>query len=387
MRYKKSSDGYYHTSVWDGTYKNGKKHYKQFAAKTNDALNKMVNNYKIALQTGDAVANTDTPVYEYAKLWVQLTKSNKKAATKDMYTNLIEKHIVNLDMPLSDLNYSTIQWFLNKYADRPRTCQQLVMCLKQIIKMAIKDRLLPRDAILTLFDDISIPKYKSAEKRPLTDAEKASIKAADFTDREKAFVYLLYATGMRREEALALTVFDIDFNKSEIRINKTRVFVSSGSVLQQSTKSDNSYRIIPMPDYLKDLLQDYVKSLHGTDLFTKQDGSEITKSSYRRLFDSIQKKMKAAYIASIIKGTDESDRERKIKMIDWNAVGFEDLSAHIFRHNYCTMLCYEAVKGNISTKRIAKLLGDTETMVLKVYSHIIEEKEKPVAAIQNAVAL
>lgn len=29
----------------------------------------------------------------------------------------------------------------------------------------------------------------------------------------------------------------------------------------------------------------------------------------------------------------------------------------------------------ISTKMIAKLIGDTEKMVLEVYSHIVEEKE------------
>ena len=383
MRYTKSKDGYYRTSVWDGTYKNGKKHYKQFAAKTNDALNKMVNNYKIALKTGDAVATTDTSVYEYAKLWKSLKKDNKAAATKDMYDNLINKHIKNLDMPISDLNHSTIQWFLNNYNDRPRTNQQLVMCLKQIIRMAIKDRLLPRDAISTLFEDISTPKYKSAEKRPLTDAEKAAIKDAEFTDREKAFIYTLYATGMRKEEALALTIFDLDFNKSEIRINKTCVFVNSGTVLQQFTKSDNGYRSIPMPDYLKDLLQEYVKTLSGSNLFTKLDGTTITKNSYRRMMESIRNKMKNAYITDCKKKNDNF----KENLINWDIIGFEDLTAHIFRHNYCTMLCYEVLKGNISTKRIAALLGDTEAMVLKVYSHIVEEKEKPVDAIQSAVAL
>lgn len=382
MRYKKSADDYYHTSVWDGTYVNGKKHYKQFAAKTDAELKRKVENYKIALKTGDAVATTDTPLYEYAKLWVDLTKSNKKQATKDMYNNLINKHIVSLDMSLSDLNFSTIQWFLNKYNDKARTQQQLVMCLKQIVKMAIKDRLLPRDALSTLFDDISTTKYKSDEKRPLTDEEKAAIKTADFTDRERMFVYLLYGTGIRREEALALTAFDVDLNKAEIRINKTRVFVSSGTLLQQSTKSDNSYRTIPIPDYLHGMLKQYIQSLKTPDLFTKNDGTTITKNSYRRMFESIVKKMKNAYLAECAKKDNFNPN-----LIDWQSVGFDDLSAHIFRHNYCTMLCYEAVKGNISTKRIAKLLGDTEMMVLKVYSHIIEEKEKPVEAIQNAVAL
>ena len=56
-----------------------------------------------------------------------------------------------------------------------------------------------------------------------------------------------------------------------------------------------------------------------------------------------------------------------------------DMTAHMCRHNYCTRLCYEIPK--ISTKKIAELMGDTEQMVLKVYSHILDEKEDLDAAI------
>ena len=42
-------------------------------------------------------------------------------------------------------------------------------------------------------------------------------------------------------------------------------------------------------------------------------------------------------------------------------------------------LCYEIPK--ISTKKIAELMGDTEQMVLKVYSHILDEKDDLDAAI------
>jgi integrase len=59
----------------------------------------------------------------------------------------------------------------------------------------------------------------------------------------------------------------------------------------------------------------------------------------------------------------------------------EGLTAHIFRHNYCTELCYKIPM--ISTKMIARLLGDREDMVLNVYSHIMEEKEDPVSVLND----
>jgi integrase len=64
---------------------------------------------------------------------------------------------------------------------------------------------------------------------------------------------------------------------------------------------------------------------------------------------------------------------------------FTDLTPHIFRHNYCTMLCYQVPK--ISTKMIAKLMGDTEKVVLEVYSHICEEKENVKETVNEALVL
>jgi site-specific recombinase XerD len=59
-----------------------------------------------------------------------------------------------------------------------------------------------------------------------------------------------------------------------------------------------------------------------------------------------------------------------------------ELTPHMLRHNYCTELCYQVPA--ISTKMIARLLGDDERMVLEVYSHIQEEKEDLQHAINNA---
>ncbi len=58
------------------------------------------------------------------------------------------------------------------------------------------------------------------------------------------------------------------------------------------------------------------------------------------------------------------------------------LTAHIFRHNFCTELCYQIPA--ISTKMIARLLGDDERMVLDVYSHILAEKENVAETLNKA---
>ena len=95
-------------------------------------------------------------------------------------------------------------------------------------------------------------------------------------------------------------------------------------------------------------------------MFTTQQGNPATLSCYRRMWDRI--------IDAIEKAAGEP---------------VTGLTAHIFRHNYCTMLCYQIPK--ISIKRIAQLLGDTEKMVLEVYNHIVDQKEDAVGAVNAAI--
>ena len=115
---------------------------------------------------------------------------------------------------------------------------------------------------------------------------------------------------------------------------------------------------MPMPGFLIDFLQAYTQ-VSGYNLITKQDGGIITGSSYVKMWKSIQSKIDNSLGIGISKG----------------------VTAHSFRHNYCTRLCYQIPL--ISTKMIAKLLGDDEKMVIDVYSHILEEKEDCQSAIAN----
>ena len=122
-----------------------------------------------------------------------------------------------------------------------------------------------------------------------------------------------------------------------------------------------------MPDFLTDYLKSYLPSLKGPYLVHRKDGGMMTKSSYDKMWAQIKKKMNRA-----AGGTDE------LQVI----YGF---SAHTFRHNYCTSLCYQVPA--ISIKRIAMLMGDTETVVLNVYNHVQEERENVEKVVNSAIAL
>lgn len=106
-----------------------------------------------------------------------------------MYRNIIETHLSCLDgVRLADVRNSHFQLEINNALDKPRTCQQIYVTFKQILKMAVVDNYIGSGMYDMICADINLPRYIKPQKRPLTPIEKDSISKADFTDREKAFV-------------------------------------------------------------------------------------------------------------------------------------------------------------------------------------------------------
>jgi integrase len=194
----------------------------------------------------------------------------------------------------------------------------------------------------------------------LTDYEKLAITKADFLPMERAFVYILYGCGLRRGEALALTRFDISLERRELSVTKAIAFDVNTPVLKDT--KNYKHRTVPIPDSVYPAIADYIKSMHTTSLFHMKDGSYITNSSLDKMWARIVRKMQAVSEHTI-----------------------EGLTPHIFRHNYCTSLCYQI--PSVSIDKIAGLLGDTPKMVIEVYNHEIVEKEKPAETVSAALAL
>lgn len=366
-KYKKNSRGEFETKVWDGTYNpDGSKHRKRLVSKKSSAdLEKQVIALKNSVENGSFVQQTDILFLDYAKHWLSTKKSVKSENTQAMYENIINVHLAFLEYTkLSDIRNSHFQQAINYALDKPRTCQQIYITFKQVINMAVLDNHIGKGMAELICADINLPKYIPGEKRTLTSIEKAALDKAELTDRERAFITLIQYCGIRRGEALALTVFDFSFggNGNYLNINKALIFRQNEALIKDMPKTEHGFRKIPIPTAAVSFLKQYVGACNG-QLFMNRTGNLITKSSYRKMWESIINKLNAAA------GGTES-----FPVIT-------DLTAHIFRHNYCTELCYKIPA--ISIKKIAYLMGDTEKMVLEVYNHIQEEKENPADVLEE----
>lgn len=368
-KYKAQKDGRYQTKVWDGTYtQDNRKHYiALYSEKSSKDLEEKVKEYTKNREEGTIQVTSDTLFIDYAREWLKTYKKVRERGTQIMYDNIIEKHLIALDtVKLTDIRRTHYQLVINNAVEHPRTCEQIKITMQQIIQSAISDKLLPVTAYDTICKNIDIPKYRPSEKRALTPEEKKAITTANFTDREKAFVLIAYGCGLRRGEILALTIFDISIERAELTVNKALAFEDNNPYIKR-TKSTNGDRVVPMPPFLTTFLDEYIKSLKGSLLFTIRSGDMVTASSYRKMWSSILNKINVA-----------AGGKKNICVVD-------GLTAHVFRHNYCANLCYQMPA--ISIKRIAQLLGDTEKMVLEVYNHVLEEKEDVQKVVENAIAL
>lgn len=155
---------------------------------------------------------------------------------------------------------------------------------------------------------------------------------------------ILYWTGIRLGELLALTVGDVDFDKRTISISKSYQRISGKDIITEP-KTPKSKRVITIPKFLVIDLQDYIGGLYGVQ---KRD----------RLFP-------------VTKYYLEHEMKRGIK-----ESGVERIRLHDLRHSHSSML----IEMGFSPLEIAERLGHEKIeTTLNTYSHLYPNKQEKLA--------
>lgn len=287
----------------------------------------------------------------FAEKWLLNTKAVRSLNTKMMYQNIIYKHLIPEigSLYFSEITLTDLQKIINNRADHYNTCNKIKLTLKQIYESAINEGLCKDIKIKTLV----LPPKIVNEKRPLTKEETTALFTAKFTEEQEMFVKLLYYTGIRREEALALKGSDIESDC--VKIEKALIFDRSNSLIKDTPKTSASRRSVPIPDSFS-VIKEYAKGKDILFPMPTDHTKHMTLSSYVKFWKGITNAMVPIAPTS------------------------EELTAHLFRHNYATMLYY----SNISLKKAAQLLGHEGTqMIMQVYAHLDDEQEKAAEKLNN----
>ena len=86
---------------------------------------------------------------------------------------------------------------------------------------------------------------------------------------------VLYWCGIREGELLALTLDDLDFEKKNLRINKTFQHLNGKDIISEP-KTPKSNRIVVMPDFLVEELKDYAKMQYDVNPTNRRPGDIAT---------------------------------------------------------------------------------------------------------------
>lgn len=249
---------------------------------------------------------------------------------------------------LDDIQPLDIKRFLNNLAKQKYAKQTIKLrrtVLNMIYDYAIFNKITQTNPVST----VKVPKKaKTTRREPPTDEE---IKTAlgSLSAPFGLYPVLLYYTGVRKEEALALTYKDIDFENDLISINKKIIFDNNRPVLLSGSKSEAGTRTVPLLRPLKEILQWQKKS--GL-LFPNEKGGFMTKSQFDDAYNDYR-------AATGIKST-----------------------GHQFRHAFAT-LCFDA---GLDEKDMADIVGHADAETTKrIYVHIKEQRRKSFTDKLNSV--
>lgn len=170
----------------------------------------------------------------------------------------------------------------------------------------------------------------------------------DEDDRYYALFELLFWTGCREGEALALTRNDIDFGNNQIHITKT-YYRTGGEDIITTPKTEQSVRVVDIPEFLKNELEHYVNRLYMYP-------------SDERIFPVVAEAVQHKLRRHIEKA------------------GVKKIRVHDLRHSHVAYLIHQGVEPLMIKQR----LGHKDIKItLNTYGHLYPNEQKKLAEMLN----
>lgn len=155
---------------------------------------------------------------------------------------------------------------------------------------------------------------------------------------------VLYYTGMRIGELMALTFADVDLTAGTIQINKTYHRIDGKTVIT-SPKTEKGNRTITIPRFLCECLERHMKRIYGAMPETR-----VFQSSKNPYLESMKKHEKLA--------------------------GLPHIRLHDLRHSHASLL----IELGFSALLVSERLGhENVSTTLDIYSHLFPSKQSEVA--------
>ena len=177
-------------------------------------------------------------------------KESTQVRYDDFYRRYIEKQIGKYRV--TDFTPILIEHLLQNMADKDfstKTIRDVYNILNAMFKYAVHNRIITFNPCA----GVDIPKTKKKDIRVLTVEEQREVVEHAKGRMHENMILVALGTGLRSGELRGLTWEDINFQKREISINKTLVYIKDIETKKyvfkyQTPKTKNSMRTIPMQE-------------------------------------------------------------------------------------------------------------------------------------------
>lgn len=277
---------------------------------------------------------------EYMLEWVNAKEV--RSSTKSMYIRSLTNYFKSIeDVKLGELHASILNHWLQLCKKNKHVINCLMLSMfKHLYKMDILN-----EQVLKKIEPLKIKKVY--EKKPLTDEQIKAVFEYSKGGRYELLLHLLFKSGMRIGEALALTKADIilsDKNLIAIHVTKTLSWDKIEKIIRvEPPKTESGIRWVYVKDeYLYNLLQDRLKEI-DVIVFQGRTTKYLFVESVRYYLNRMSEKL-------------------NIK-----------ITPHIARHTYISI----ALSKGIDLYALVQQVGHKDpTMILKVYGKLIKDQKE-----------
>lgn len=330
-------------STWDGVRKQTTK--RGFSTKK--AAQQWENETK-AVNT----ANMSVTLKTFVNMYFEDKKNELKERTINNKRYMMETHILPYfgEKKMNEIKASDIIQWQNQMREKGFSPTYLRMIQNQLTALFTHAS--------NIYGLIGNP-CKKVKKMGKPDAEELNfwtreeydkfIATVNKQDRYYTLFELLFWTGCREGEALALTCNDIDFDNNQIHITKT-YYRSGGKDVITTPKTEQSVRVIDIPEFLKNELKEYTDRLYEYPADAR---------IFPVVAEAVQHKMKRHIVKA----------------------GVKKIRVHDLRHSHVAYLIHQKVEPLMIKQR----LGHKDIKItLNTYGHLYPSEQKKLAEMLNA---
>lgn len=289
--------------------------------------------------------------------WKTSHSKTVKARTMKVYRHPIEKikDFIGDDVLVKNIDARLLQKFIDYLKDR--YSDNTINLIKQPLNMMLNYAVRMEYIMSNPMKNVVTPKRKKMSKKQFEDKYLETEQNQKIIEQLRDPIYgnhianfseIIFLTGMRPGELLALRWDHIDFEKLKIKIEYTLDYTTNGHANAElgSVKNDGSYRTIDIPLRVKEMLVEELNYQNTNDL--------------RSDFVFITNKGKHLSINTI---------NRRIKKTSEKLYGIV-ITSHSFRHAHITLLA----ELGIPLKSIMDRVGHTDVnTTIKVYTHATDK--------------